>query len=119
MSDSVENSTPKTTKPKKIKRPKQCFDLVEIWWDDAAELRPGWISTVEEPHSQMAISVGFLIRKTDEYVMIAQDLDVLGMHNGRSQYPMGMVKHMKILRKKDADGTEQIQDAVCSKHIQD
>jgi hypothetical protein len=31
------------------------------------------------------------------------DIDDQGHHNGRSQIPRGMVKKIKVLRKKDAD----------------
>lgn len=50
----------------------------------------------------MALSVGFLIQETPDHIRIAQDTDEEGAHNGRTQIPRGMVKKLKVLRKKDA-----------------
>lgn len=94
-------SKKKVTRKSEITRPSQKYDLVEIWWDDASALDAGWTEKVEEPEPQMCISVGFLIKQTEKHVIIAMDLDPEGKHNGRSQIPVGMVKHTKILRKKD------------------
>ena len=85
--------------PAKIKRPFQHYDMVEVWWDDAAGLRHGWLSKAEKMVPQMVISVGFLIMDTGDHILIAQDTDEEGSHNGRTQIPMGMVKRIKILRK--------------------
>ena len=86
--------------PKKH-RPEQHYDMVEVWWDDAAGLRHGWMDRTEKPKAQMVISVGFLIVDTPEHIIIAQDTDPDGAHNGRTQIPRGMVKKIKVLRKKD------------------
>ena len=85
----------------KIIRPKQCFDMVEVIWNDASDLTSGWTDQIEKDEPQLALSVGFLIKKTKEHLIIALDTDGDGHHNGRSQIPMGMVKQIKILRKKD------------------
>ena len=79
----------------------QRYPLVEVWWDDASALRHGWLEVSEELKPQMVLTVGFLIKETDDYIMIAQDVDPQGMHNGRSQIPRGMVRNIKILRKVD------------------
>ena len=115
----MENSTTKTiaeTRPKikKVKRPFQYYDLYEVWWDDAAGLRNGWMERTEHPKPQMVISVGFLISETEDHIIIAQDTDPDGQHNGRTQIPRGMIKHAKILRKKDQhkdDGKHREQQA--------
>lgn len=86
---------------KKIKRPFQDFPLVEIIWDDAAGLRHGWLSKTDPLVPQLALSVGFLIKEDNDHIVIAQDTDAEGSHNGRSQVPKGMVKHIKVLRKAD------------------
>lgn len=91
----------KSEKPKKLKRPEQHYDLYECWWDDAAGLRHGWMDKTEKIKPQMALSVGFLIKDEPDHIIIAQDTDDDGGHNGRTQIPRGMVKHMKLLRKKD------------------
>lgn len=91
----------------KFKRPFQKFDLVEVVWDDATELPAGWSDEVGEIEPALALSVGFLIKETKDHIILALDLDANGHHNGRSQIPRGMVKKLKVLRRKDAEsGTE-------------
>lgn len=85
----------------KAKRPFQKFDLIECVWDDASELTAGWTDEIDKSEPQLALSVGFLISDTKDHVVIAMDLDEQGHHNGRSQIPRGMVKTIKVLRKKD------------------
>jgi hypothetical protein len=86
---------------KKLKRPQQHYDMVEVWWDDAAGLRHGWMARTEPVKPQMVVSVGFLIIDNPDHIIIAQDTDENGDHNGRTQIPWGMVKKIKVLRKKD------------------
>ena len=88
-------------KPRNIKRPFQHYPLVEVIWDDAAGLKDGWKATHESLDPYIALSVGFLLRDTGEHILIAQDTDENGSHNGRTQIPRGMVKHIKVLRKAD------------------
>lgn len=101
-----------TTKKTKIKRPEQHYDLYEVWWDDAAGLRHGWMDRTEKPTAQMVLSVGFLIVDESEHIIIAQDVDGSGAHNGRTQIPRGMLKTMRLLRKKD--GTKTIKKTTSS-----
>lgn len=82
-----------------MKRPKQVYPMCEVVWDDAAGLRHGWMSSEEELKPQLVLSVGFLIQETPDHIVIAQDVDGEGAHNGRSQIPRGMVKQIKIIRK--------------------
>lgn len=86
----------------KTKRPYLHYPMVEICWDDASGFRHGWMDKVDEPRPQLVLSVGFLIKDTDEYVIYASDTDADGAHNGRTQIPKGMVKYIKVLRKADA-----------------
>lgn len=92
----------------KVKRPTQHYDLVEVVWDDAAGLKHGWTARHEKPDPYIALSVGFLIADTETHIIIAQDTDGDGSHNGRTQIPRGMVKRLKVLRKKDEppDGSQ-------------
>ena len=83
-----------------MKRPHQAFDLVEVIWDDAAAQENGW-SNVVTAEPQLVLTVGFLIYRRRDYVVIASDTDADGGHNGRTQIPRGMVKSMRVLRKKD------------------
>lgn len=87
----------------KFARPFQRWDMVEVVWNDASALTDGWAKDVERDEPALALSVGFLIRETKEHIVIAQDVDGEGHHNGRSQIPKGMVKKLKVLRKKDRD----------------
>ena len=84
-----------------IKRPKQHYDIVEVTWDDASGIRHGWTAKAEKVDPYLALSVGFLIRKNDDHIIIAQDTDEEGSSNGRSQIPIGMVRKIKVLRKAD------------------
>ncbi len=84
-----------------IKRPFQGFDLVEIIWDDASELPAEWADEVEKTEPPLALSVGFLVSKSKEHIVLAQDIDAHRHHNGRGQIPVGMVKRIKVLRKAD------------------
>ena len=84
-----------------LKRPAQLFDLCEVWWDDATELESGWSDKVEEIRPAMALSVGFMVKETKDHIVLALDTDENGHHNGRSQIPRGMVKKIKVLKKKD------------------
>lgn len=84
-----------------MKRPAQQYPMVEVIWDDAAGLRHGWMDRDEVPKPQLALSVGFLIVDDPQHIIIAQDTDGDGGHNGRSQIPRGMVKRIRVLRKKD------------------
>lgn len=84
-----------------MKRPTQHFDLVEVIWDDASGIRHGWAAKTEKVEAYVALSVGFLINETKDHIIICQDTDEEGSHNGRSQIPRGMVKQIRILRPKD------------------
>lgn len=84
-----------------MKRPKQHYDLAEVWWNDASDMEPGWQTGLEPPKMAIALSVGFLIHADKDHIVLALDTDEHGSHNGRSQIPRGMVKKMKVLRKKD------------------
>lgn len=90
-----------TKKPRRkgLVWPKTVYDLILVLWDDASGLNPGWTSKDEEIKMQLAMSCGFLIKENDEHIIIAQDIDDEGSHNGRTQIPKGMVKEIKILKK--------------------
>lgn len=84
-----------------MKRPAQKYDLVEIIWEDASDAEQGWTKDVDDDEPALALSVGFLVKQTKERVYLAQDLDSEGHHNGRGKIPRGMVRQIKVLRKKD------------------
>lgn len=87
----------------KAKRPTQIYDLVEVVWDDACGMKHGWTAKDEPIEPFIVLSVGFLLRETTDHILIAQDTDGEGGHNGRSQIPKGMIKSMRVLRKKKAN----------------
>lgn len=89
------------TKPKKLKRPEQHYDMVEVIWDDAAGFKDGWKDKPDPIEPQLALSVGFVIVDTTDHIILASDTDDRGAHNGRTQIPRGMVRKIKVLRKKD------------------
>lgn len=93
---------------KTIKRPKQKYNLVEVIWDDATSLSQGWKEREdfdkEEIKPEIVLSVGFLVKQSDDYLILAMDTDGDGDHASRSQIPMGMVRKLKIIRKADKNG---------------
>ena len=80
---------------------KRRYDLVEILWHDAADMESGWTSKVK-PEPAIAMSAGYLVYQDKDHIVLAQDCDGAGEHNGRGQIPRGMVKQIKVLKKKDA-----------------
>ena len=99
----ISSTTTKQANTKKISRPKQRYNLCEIWWDDPTGLKDGWIKSLQEIKPELVLSVGFLIMDGPAYIIIAQDTDSEGNHNGRTQIPVGNIKKIKILRKKDPE----------------
>jgi len=89
----------------KLKRPIQKYPLVEVLWDDATHLELGWKTqeefTKEGGSFEIVMSVGFLVRETDNHVVLAMDVDREGQHNQRGQIPRAMIKSMRLLRKAD------------------
>lgn len=81
---------------------KRHYDLVEIVWWDASDMEAGWTSSVN-PEPAVAMSAGYLVHRDAHHIVLAQDCDGEGEHNGRGQIPLGMVKLIKVLKKKDAD----------------
>lgn len=100
MNTKSNNGSPPKRK-KSFKWIKSKYDLVLVQWDDAAGLRDGWKATHEKPEPYIALSSGFLIHDGPDHIIVAQDTDELGSHNGRTQIPRGMVKQIKILLKAD------------------
>lgn len=86
---------------KSCTRPHQRFPLVEVLWVDASDMPSGWTDRLDNVAPAIALSVGFLLAKVNGQLVIAQDLDADGHHNGRSQIPLGMVRKIKVLRKAD------------------
>lgn len=82
-------------------RPKQVYPLVEVVWMDASDMPSGWTDRLDHVAPAMALSVGFLLAKKNGQLVLAQDQDADGHHNGRSQIPLGMVRKIKVLRKAD------------------
>ncbi len=81
-------------------KPKQPFPIVAVIWDDATAL-DGWSSGGDEPIPCLVLSVGFLVKQTKKHIVLAQDLAPDGLQCGRGQIPRGMVKQIKVLKKKD------------------
>jgi hypothetical protein len=62
----------------------------------------GWIEAKEEIEVKpcIVLSVGFLVKETEDHLIIATDTSN-GGHNSRSQIPKGMIKKIKVIRKGD------------------
>lgn len=86
--------------------------MVEIIWDDATSLSQGWKEAAEFDKEsikpEIVLSVGFIVKETVDYIILAMDTDGDGDHASRSQIPMGMIRKIKVLRKADAIKTEEI-----------
>lgn len=76
------------------------FPIVAVLWDDATAL-DGWSRGTEALQPCEVLSVGFLVRQTKTHIVLAQDISPDGLQCGRGQIPRGMVKKMRVLRKKD------------------
>lgn len=91
----------------KLKRPKQKYPLVEVIWDDATSLSQGWKNkdefAKEELVPEIVLSVGFVVKETDDHLILAMDTDSDGDHASRSQIPKGMIKKIKVLKKADLE----------------
>ena len=72
-------------------------------WEDCTALEDGWTAKEEEIQPALVLSVGFLVQQDRNHLIIAQDIDDAHYKNGRSQIPRGMVKTLKVLKRKDAD----------------
>lgn len=83
-----------------LKRPKQHYPQVEVWWLDACEMDGGWRDKLDRIAPYVVMSVGFLVAQDREHIVLAMDAEG-AEHNGRAQIPRGMVKKLKILRAKD------------------
>ena len=72
-------------------------------WEDCTALEDGWTLKDEEIKPALVLSVGFLVQQSKTHLVIAQDIDDAHYKNGRSQIPRGMVKQLKVLKRKDAN----------------
>lgn len=83
-----------------MKRLKVRFDLMEVIWDDAATMAQGWEPAADiRLDEQICLTVGFLVKETEQHLMIASTVDAEGNTNGRFQIPRQMVKSQRVLRK--------------------
>lgn len=72
------------------------YPLVECVWDDA-ETNGGW-DKVPEPKQSLVLTVGFLIKETENHLVICHSItDSEYGTNGRIQIPRGMIVHRKQL----------------------
>lgn len=71
------------------------YPLVAIEWDDA-ETDVGWQNREDhvEPTDKLAYTVGYLIKKTANHIVIASTVGMDGSTNNRIQIPYGMVKKL-------------------------
>ena len=85
---------------KSLKEPKKIdkfrYPLVIVIWDDA-ESDDGWEEAPTELEPALATSVGFLVRQTKDYLLLAQSYDN-GHTNGRFQIPKVNIKEMKEIK---------------------
>lgn len=80
-----------------VKKSKYKHPLVELLWVDA-ETTHGWEEHMEaDVLLPTAITVGFLIRETDDAYLVASTYSDSAT-NARIKVPKGMVKQMSLLK---------------------
>jgi hypothetical protein len=72
------------------------YPVVVVTWDDA-ESDDGWGEAPEELEPKLATSVGFLVRQTEKYILLAMSYDN-GHTNGRFQIPKALIKETKEIK---------------------
>lgn len=72
------------------------YPLVLVIWDDA-ETDSGWEQVPDKLEPCLATSVGFLVRQTQDYILLAMSYDETNTDN-RFQIPKSVVKNMKELK---------------------
>ncbi len=92
MSKSLKEQTKPAAKEKKEYK----YPLLIVVWDDA-ECDFGWEETPTELEPALVTSVGFLVRQTENYILLAQSYDN-GHTNGRFQIPKTLIKETKEIK---------------------
>lgn len=86
-------------KKRKPQQPKRKYPVVLVLWDDA-EVSNSWEELPEEEvelNDSFVETIGFLVRKTAKYYLIASTLS--GTHtNATTKIPVGMVKEFKNIK---------------------
>lgn len=79
-------------------KPKYPFPLVEVNWLDA-QTSHGW-EDKDEIDSEVPVvtTIGFLLKETEDSVVIASTIGQDKTHNSRILIPIGMIKEKRILR---------------------
>lgn len=94
-------------KTKRVRRPRRPFDLVEVVWYDASDMEQGWQKGLNKVKPAVAMSAGYLIYQDEDHIVLAQDSDSDEHHAGRGQIPVGMVRKITTIRKKDQSRVEK------------
>jgi len=79
-------------------KPKYPFPLVEVKWLDA-QTSHGW-EDKDEIDSEVPVvtTIGFLLKETEDSVVIASTIGQDKTHNSRILIPIGMIKEKRIFR---------------------
>lgn len=72
------------------------YKLIEVVWDDSIT-DSGWEATPENLEPSLAVTVGFLVRETQEHILIASTYDE-DHTNARLQIPKKCIKSRKELK---------------------
>ncbi len=79
-------------------KPKYPYPLVEVRWLDA-QTSHGWEDQTEvDSEVPVVTTVGFLLKETEESIVIASSVGQDKTHNSRITIPTGMIKDRRILR---------------------
>lgn len=75
------------------------YPLVEIQWDDAATSH-GWEAAEDlETEAEIAVTIGFIVKETQDHIIVASTIDANGNTNGRIQIPKKMIRRRRVIRK--------------------
>ena len=72
-----------------------------VTWDDAASLSLGWQQDEEiQPKQQLAHTLGFVLKRTKEHLVIASTVDDEKASNHHFQIPRKMILEQKVIAKR-------------------
>ena len=79
-------------------------DIVMVTWDDAGELGLGWQQDDQiKPSKQLARTIGFLLAKTREHLVIASTVDDAKASVHHFQIPRKMIQKLEIYGAKGSE----------------
>lgn len=80
------------------------YDLVFVTWDDASSLPIGWAQDDEiKPKPELAYTVGFMLKRNKDHLVIASTLDDEKASNHHFQIPRKMIRSQIVIVKRGSE----------------